>query len=324
MISVKDERIRQNMSQKRLAFEAGMNVRTVRKIEKGEQVSPESLRSVFAVLGMTPGTLLSQETSLAPSTVHQPKARLLLALSTLGLFFLGTLLLAAYAPAFVYLAPSVGLLGVCVTLLLWAKSHDTGGWFAGGFLAIMGMVYWVAHTEGFSKHVSDVGLFILLVAVASGVPWVRKKLSLDASAPNCLHNWVMFTGFAWLASWLLARVTLMTEIPFMVRNVWGIDAGTSIYLSYLIMFPVVVLCGLVTASSPSFRPYGYSLIILGLSLGAGFRMYRLLDAAFETYFAQIVTTFQWDIASWVPSVGIVVICLYALARQARTPALAPA
>jgi transcriptional regulator with XRE-family HTH domain len=49
-----DERTRRSMTQKRLAHEAGIDPRTLRKIEKGEQVSPESLLSVYRVLGISP------------------------------------------------------------------------------------------------------------------------------------------------------------------------------------------------------------------------------------------------------------------------------
>ncbi len=54
MSQIRDERIRQSMSQKRLAFLAQIDARTLRKIEKGENVSAESFRSVCNVLGIEP------------------------------------------------------------------------------------------------------------------------------------------------------------------------------------------------------------------------------------------------------------------------------
>ncbi len=54
MYAIRDERIRQSMSQKRLAHEAGITVRTLRKIEKGEDVSLETYRSVCKALGLRP------------------------------------------------------------------------------------------------------------------------------------------------------------------------------------------------------------------------------------------------------------------------------
>lgn len=51
-INIVDERLRRNMSQKRLAHEAGIDARTLRKIEKGEVVSPETYRSVLNALGI--------------------------------------------------------------------------------------------------------------------------------------------------------------------------------------------------------------------------------------------------------------------------------
>lgn len=53
MNKIASERRRQSMTQKRLAFEAGIDARTLRKIEKGETVSAESYRSVCQVLGIS-------------------------------------------------------------------------------------------------------------------------------------------------------------------------------------------------------------------------------------------------------------------------------
>ncbi len=52
-----NERSRRSMTQKRLAHEAGIDPRTLRKIEKGEVVSPESLHAVYRVLGIAPETV---------------------------------------------------------------------------------------------------------------------------------------------------------------------------------------------------------------------------------------------------------------------------
>lgn len=51
MNRIESERRRQSMTQKRLAFESGIDARTLRKMEKGEQVSPESYRAVCQALG---------------------------------------------------------------------------------------------------------------------------------------------------------------------------------------------------------------------------------------------------------------------------------
>lgn len=52
MDTIRTERLRRSLTQKRLAFEAGIDPRTLRKIEKGEKVSPESVLSVCSVLGL--------------------------------------------------------------------------------------------------------------------------------------------------------------------------------------------------------------------------------------------------------------------------------
>ncbi|MCS4089939.1 helix-turn-helix domain-containing protein [Rhizobium sp. BK176] len=54
MSQIKSERIKQSMSQKRLASLAGIDARTLRKIEKGEVVSAESFRSACLALGLDP------------------------------------------------------------------------------------------------------------------------------------------------------------------------------------------------------------------------------------------------------------------------------
>lgn len=52
MNAILDERIRQGKTQKRLAHEAGIAARTLRKLERGEEVSLETLGAVRRALGM--------------------------------------------------------------------------------------------------------------------------------------------------------------------------------------------------------------------------------------------------------------------------------
>lgn len=64
MSIIKSERIKQSMSQKRLASLAGIDARTLRKIEKGEVVSAESFRSACLALGLEP--VISERTNDDP------------------------------------------------------------------------------------------------------------------------------------------------------------------------------------------------------------------------------------------------------------------
>jgi transcriptional regulator with XRE-family HTH domain len=52
MINVKEERTRLAMTQKRLAHVAGIDARTVRKLERGETVSLETRHTVYTALGI--------------------------------------------------------------------------------------------------------------------------------------------------------------------------------------------------------------------------------------------------------------------------------
>lgn len=62
---IKALRLAQSMSQKRLAHEAGIDVRTLRRIESGVAVSPESYRSVCLALKVEPNV---------PSAIPLPPA----------------------------------------------------------------------------------------------------------------------------------------------------------------------------------------------------------------------------------------------------------
>jgi transcriptional regulator with XRE-family HTH domain len=50
MNAIRNQRLKRSLTQKRLAFEAGIDARTLRKIEKGEKVSPESVLAVCSIL----------------------------------------------------------------------------------------------------------------------------------------------------------------------------------------------------------------------------------------------------------------------------------
>jgi transcriptional regulator with XRE-family HTH domain len=52
MNAILEERIRQGKTQKRLAYEAGIAARTLRKLERGEEVSLETLGAVRRALGI--------------------------------------------------------------------------------------------------------------------------------------------------------------------------------------------------------------------------------------------------------------------------------
>lgn len=54
MKNIRAERERQSLTQKRLAYLAGIDARTLRKIEKGEVVSPDSYRAVCVALQIDP------------------------------------------------------------------------------------------------------------------------------------------------------------------------------------------------------------------------------------------------------------------------------
>jgi transcriptional regulator with XRE-family HTH domain len=54
MKNIRAERERQSLTQKRLAYLAGIDARTLRKIEKGEVVSPDSYRAVCVALKIDP------------------------------------------------------------------------------------------------------------------------------------------------------------------------------------------------------------------------------------------------------------------------------
>jgi transcriptional regulator with XRE-family HTH domain len=65
MIDIKNERLKQSMSQKRLAYEAGIDARTLRKLETGETVSAETYRTVCVALGIEPTFPSNNENKLA-------------------------------------------------------------------------------------------------------------------------------------------------------------------------------------------------------------------------------------------------------------------
>lgn len=71
-INIVAERQRRSMSQKRLAHEAGIDARTLRKIEKGETVSPESLRNVLLALGLVSAGTSPHTLPVAPSDGERP------------------------------------------------------------------------------------------------------------------------------------------------------------------------------------------------------------------------------------------------------------
>ena len=54
MHDIKNVRLKKSMTQKRLAYEAGVDVRTIRRLEAGAAVSPESYRAACIVLGVDP------------------------------------------------------------------------------------------------------------------------------------------------------------------------------------------------------------------------------------------------------------------------------
>lgn len=70
------------MTQKRLAHEAGIDPRTLRKIEKGEQVSVESIYAVYKVLGIDPRKQKTTKTEAAEDR-RRPTALRMLALATI-------------------------------------------------------------------------------------------------------------------------------------------------------------------------------------------------------------------------------------------------
>lgn len=57
-MGIRELRLAKSMSQKRLAFEAGIDARTLRKIEQGVTVSPESLWAVCRILEVDPEDVL--------------------------------------------------------------------------------------------------------------------------------------------------------------------------------------------------------------------------------------------------------------------------
>lgn len=73
MNPIKTERLKQSMSQKRLAILAGIDARTLRKIEKGEPVSPESYRSACLALHIEPSTAIDMPSAPASDPGTQVK-----------------------------------------------------------------------------------------------------------------------------------------------------------------------------------------------------------------------------------------------------------
>jgi transcriptional regulator with XRE-family HTH domain len=59
MYDIKKLRAERSMSQKRLAFEAGVDVRTIRRMERGQSVSAETLRTTYIALGVELGSQVS-------------------------------------------------------------------------------------------------------------------------------------------------------------------------------------------------------------------------------------------------------------------------
>lgn len=95
MTTVYEERMRRAWTQKRLAFEAGIDARTLRKIEKGQPVSLETIRAVCSVLDIAPSELVGVKEigvveGIATSRDRGRPAILLLSLSVFLLAALGT------------------------------------------------------------------------------------------------------------------------------------------------------------------------------------------------------------------------------------------
>jgi transcriptional regulator with XRE-family HTH domain len=104
MTQIKNERIQQSMSQKRLALLAGIDARTLRKIEKGENVSPESYRSVCNALGIPPAAQEASTCAIEDAPVQaKPRSLISACLAAATFFALATgsiLILAIYSGAY--------------------------------------------------------------------------------------------------------------------------------------------------------------------------------------------------------------------------------
>lgn len=86
-MQVKNLRIQHNWSQEQLAYMSGLSVRTIQRIEKGENVGLETLKSLAAVFevnvnklkegcSMTPEVTLSEVKSHSDESIQQQKAAL--------------------------------------------------------------------------------------------------------------------------------------------------------------------------------------------------------------------------------------------------------
>lgn len=79
MNAILEERIRQGKTQKRLAYEAGIAARTLRKLERGEEVSLETLGAVRRVLGIKTQpklpTRIVSSTTLTPDEKEVSESR---------------------------------------------------------------------------------------------------------------------------------------------------------------------------------------------------------------------------------------------------------
>lgn len=126
MNAIVTERKRRSMTQKRLAHEAGIDARTLRKIEKGEQVSPDSYRAACLALGIEPHR-------------PEPTAPQRLALSFREILHLSLIALVVVAAAFAFhrvrsAAPNyeITMLGEadCMTALGLPQSRPLDGWAA--------------------------------------------------------------------------------------------------------------------------------------------------------------------------------------------------
>lgn len=172
MPTIREERLRRSLTQKRLAFEAGIDPRTLRKLEKGEKVSPESVLAVCRVLDMDPVGNIRSDVQAAPSKDRAcAETKKVFVHSFLSLAPIAILLPAALIALSIPAWSLQSLVSACIAAIFFAVLFDLPNasrprsFIGAGLVALSCIVMWqrqMHQAEAVSLHVYAVLIALIL------------------------------------------------------------------------------------------------------------------------------------------------------------------
>lgn len=324
MTSIKDERVRQSMTQKRLAFESGIDARTLRKIEKGEAVSPESMRAVRVALGLPTRTTTVARSSLLPdvglASVADRYGFLFLGLLTVCL--VATLIGNAYAPMVGQYIAVLGLAVLCAGIVVSdAVDRSFGSGLTGGLLFTLSLVwgialYWNGTTYGPANgyEVTKTGMAVgLLLAI----PRLRNYLVSKTSTGYDMSRLLLAIGTIWLAVWVCDGISWNLSMLKVLVGMWpnpDYTPSTIWVLAVLWVSPMSIGASLVLVAVKRTRTIGLIATLATSAYAAEY--YIAKDYQFATVLWQIehgVSPRVLDVlVSRFPHIGMAAICVYEL------------